>query len=338
MKWYRYTIHTSEEAEDAVLGLLYTLGIEGAEIEDKKPVDPEANGGLFGEVLPELPEDDHVSAISFYTKETGEDEIYQNGVGISESGVPDDSPELIEKIRSGLRTLREFIDTGEGSISRADVRDEDWAGKWKEYFHPFFVDDVLVEPEWESDKEAESKAFAVIRIDPGAAFGTGTHESTRLAMEGVRKYTKKGMRVLDIGTGSGILGILALKCGASFVCGTDIDENAINSASENIALNNISKEDFKLAVGDVAKDEALREKIGGKSFDLVCANLIAEIIAGMAPQIPKLLKSGGIFIASGILTERRDIAEKACLAAGLELTASQETGEWTSLIFRMKHF
>lgn len=339
MKWFRYTIDTREEAEDAVSGLLYSLGIESIEIDDKKPVEAEANGGLFGEVLPDLPEDDHKARISFYTclAEGDGKDLYQNGVGTAPSGVPPESRELSEKVRSGLRSLQEFMDIGDGTVARESLADEDWAGKWKEYFHPFFAGDVLVEPEWESAPDLEKKAACVIRIDPGAAFGTGTHESTRLAMDGVRRYVKAGDQVLDIGTGSGILGILAIKSGAAHVTGTDIDENALPAAAENAALNSIPEKRFRLLLGDVSTDSDLRAELSASGgMDVIAANLIAEIIARIAPQIPGLLKPGGVFIASGILKDRADLALDACQNAGLTLTEKHELGDWTGLVFSLE--
>lgn len=336
MKWFRYTIHTVEEAEDAISGLLYSLGISGIEIVDKKPVEAEANGGLFGEVLPDLPEDDHKADISFYTcdAEAGERGLLQNGIGAVPAGVPAEDPERIDQVRAGLDELRAFMDIGAGSIARSGMADEDWAGKWKEYYHPFLAGDILVTPAWESDPDQEKKAACTVRIDPGAAFGTGTHESTRLAMDAVRRYVKPGQRLLDIGTGSGILGIIAIKSGASFVTGTDIDDNALPAARENAALNGIPESRFSLVLGDVGSDAALRGRIvSSGGFDVIAANLIAEIIVRIAPHIPELLNQGGFFITSGILKERAHLVRRACRDAGLQFIEARDLGEWTGLVF-----
>ena len=336
MIWHKYTIHTTEEAEDAVSYMLYELGITSIEINDRKPVDPESNGGLFGDVVPEMPEDDHLAEISFYTydREDGEDILVQNGVGMAAPDDREDSPELIAAVKNGLEEMRSYMDIGAGTVTERDTADEDWANNWKKHFHSFEVGDVLIAPTWESDPEKEEKAAVTLRIDPGEAFGTGAHETTKLAIQGIRKYIHAGDTVMDIGTGSGILGILALKSGAARVFGTDIDDNTLPAITENLKQNGIDGTRFQRVLGDIAADSHVQELAGDETYDLITANIIAEILEGITPVIPRFLKKGGVYITSGILTEREQMVTDAGERAGLHVLEVNRMGDWSSVIFR----
>lgn len=336
MIWHKYTIHTTEEAEDAVSYMLYELGITSIEISDRKPVDPASNGGLFGDVVPDMPEDDHLAEISFYTydKEDGEDILVQNGVGMAAPDDREDSPELIASVKQGLEEMRSYMDIGDGTVTEHDTADEDWANNWKKHFHSFEVGDVLIEPTWESDPEKEKEAAVTLRIDPGEAFGTGAHETTKLAIQGIRKYIRPGDNVMDIGTGSGILGILALKSGASHVFGTDIDDNTLPAITENLEQNGIDETRFQRVLGDIASDRHVQDLAGSGCYDLITANIIAEILEGITPVIPGLLKKGGIYITSGILTEREQMVTDAGKKAGLQVLEINRMGDWSSIIFK----
>ena len=327
MKWRKYTIHTLEGAEEPISGMLYDMGITAVEIEDKVPVPPEASGNLFGDVVPQMPENDPTASISFYTE--WEDERKD----------ADRERALLTEVHARLQGMRAFLDIGEGTITTDETEDTDWINRWKEYFHRFYVDDIEIIPSWE-EENADPDAKMVLRIDPGTAFGTGKHETTQLAIRQLRKtleeekYGRAGAHVLDIGTGSGILGIIALKSGASFVYGTDIDPVAFPALEENLARNDLEHASFTRALQDVITDENAREAVRSASkggYDIVTANIIAEILTSLTPFVPSFLRDGGIYITSGILREKEEMVRKAIEDAGLEVAAVTYQGEWCSV-------
>ena len=342
MRWNKYTIHTTEEAEEPVLAMLAGLGITAVEIEDKKPVSPEESGFLFGDVVPEIPEDDHLAGISFYV------EAAEPG----EETAGEDEEELLRQVRSGLEALRAYVDVGEGDITGSGTEDREWIDAWKEHFHSFFVDDIEVIPSWE-DGDPDPSASMVLRIDPGTAFGTGKHETTQLAIRQLRKYCTEGYSLLDVGTGSGILGIVALKSGAGYVYGTDIDPVAFPALTENLEKNGIERGLFEASLSDLITEEEARkaalsaafryeseshpEKSPSglqKGYDVITANIIAEILSELTPHIPGLLKEGGIYIMSGILKEKLPLAEAAVKKAKMKILEVTDMGEWCAVTAR----
>ncbi len=316
MEWKRFTIHTTGDAEELVTDMLAGLGIEGVEIKDKRPVSPEESGGLFGDVVPDLPPDDHLAEISFYT----------------DADIP--SGETKAKVAAGLEELKKFADLGECRIEESRTCEEDWINNWKEYFHSFRVDDIEIRPTWEENTGGDEDVSMVLRIDPGTAFGTGAHESTQLAIRALRKYIRPGDRFLDVGTGSGILGIIALKSGASHVFGTDLDPNTLPAIEDNLRQNAISDENFTRILGDITDDSNVQEAAGFEQYDIAAANIIAEILAEITPQIPKHLKKGGIYITSGILQDREEIVLAAARKAGLTHIETEHMGEWSGMVFK----
>lgn len=319
MEWNQYTIHTTEEAEDLISAVLYEMGITSLEIHDKKPITAAENGGYFGDVVPKMPKDDHLADISFYTEEGTDDE------------------ETLRHIREKLSEMRAYADIGDGTITKETTRDEDWANNWKQYFHSFHIDDIYIEPTWEEGSEEEARkagnASMVLHIDPGTAFGTGKHESTQLAIRAIRKYLKKGDEFLDIGTGSGILGIIALKSGARHVFGTDLDDNTLPAITDNLKKNGITDEEFTRILGNIADDPKTQKRIGYQKYDVAAANIIAEILADVTPAVPAALKDGGIYITSGILREREQIVLDAAEKAGFKLEEINHMGEWSCIVF-----
>ena len=316
MKWNKYTIRTIEEAEDLISAMLAELGFDSVEIEDKRPISAGESGGLFGEVVPEMPEDDHIACVSFYTEEDVNRE------------------QTIKKVRDGLEELRHYAEIGDTEISESTTADEDWINNWKEYFHSFYVDDILIRPTWEADRTEAEHASLVLNIDPGTAFGTGAHESTQLAIRAIRKYIKPGDRFLDIGTGSGILGIVALKSGASHVFGTDLDENTLPAIADNLAENGIEGKDFERVLGNIADDPKIQEAAGYGCYEIAAANIIAEILADITPAVPEHLVSGGLYITSGILNEKEDLVRVAAEKAGFSLIEKNRQNGWSGMVFR----
>lgn len=313
MKWDKFTIETTTAAEDLISDMLLELGIEGIEIEDNVPLSEEDTMAMFVDILPELPPDEGKARVNFYLE-------------------PDEEHgELIEKVKEGLEELRTFVEVGVGTITESETEDKDWMNNWKQYFKPFTVEDILIKPTWEEiPKEDEDKLL--IQIDPGTAFGTGKHETTQLCIRQLKKYITPQTRLLDVGTGSGILSIVGLKLGAEYAVGTDLDSNAISAAHENMESNQIEAEKFRVMIGNIIEDDALQKEIGFDSYDIVVANILADIIIPLQAMIARHIKPGGLFISSGII----DMKEQAVLDAmaknpELEVTEITRQGEWVSI-------
>ena len=333
MEWNKYTIKTTTIAEDMVSGMLIGLGISGIEIEDSLPISEEDKKAMFIDILPELPIDEGIAYISFYLEE-GEAE-----------------KEILLNVKKGLEDLREYIEIGEGQIITTVTREDDYINKWKEFFKPFEVDGFIIKPTWESidpnnivdiaknDKtdrvlEEEWKDKYVVEIDPGTAFGTGRHETTRLCIGQLREHLQGKERVLDAGCGSGILSIVARLLGAGFVAGTDIDPIAVDAARKNLMLNGIAEDSFAMELGNLIDDSELRKKVGAKSFDLVVANILADVIIPLAPVVPELLKKDGVFISSGIINTKEDAVKKAILDAGMKIENVIHLNDWVCIVAR----
>ncbi len=226
------------------------------------------------------------------------------------------------------------MDLGPKSLETSETEDKDWINNWKQYFKPFTVDDILIKPTWEEIPEKDTDKL-MIQIDPGTAFGTGQHETTQLCIRQLRKYLTKGSRVLDVGTGSGILGITALKLGAERVFGTDLDENAITAVGENLEANQIDSRYFQVVKGNIIDEKEIQDQAGYECYDVVTANILADVIIMLQKQIPAHLKKGGIFIMSGILNIKEDAVKEAVLASGkLEILETAHQGEWVSFTAR----
>lgn len=313
MKWNRYTIKTTTDAEDFLSAMLAEIGIQGVEIEDKIPLTKEDQADMFIDFLPELPPDDGISYVSFYL-EDGEDHS-----------------EILKQVTEGIEEQRQFVDVGEGTITTSDTEDLDWINNWKKYFHSFCIDDILIKPTWEEVKE-EDKDKLLIEIDPGISFGTGKHETTQLCIRQLSKYVRgRNPKVLDVGCGSGILSIVALKLGAAKVVGTDLDENCMISTRENMQVNHLSEEAGDFYVGNLIDDVKLQEIVGTECYDIVVANILADVIIPMAPVIPARLKKGGVFITSGIIDFKEKEVKDAIEAAGMKVLEINHQGEWVNI-------
>ncbi len=313
MKWDKFTIETTTEAEDLISNMLMELGIEGMEIEDNIPLSKEDTMAMFVDILPELPPDEGKAKVNFYLE-------------------PDeDHEELLSKVKEGLEELRTFVEVGAGTITQSQTEDKDWMNNWKQYFKPFTVDDILIKPTWEEIPEEDTDKL-LIQIDPGTAFGTGMHETTQLCIRQLKKYVAPETKLLDVGTGSGILSIVALKLGAASAVGTALDPNAISAARENMESNQISPEKFQVMIGNIIDDKELQKQIGFGCYDIVVANILADIIIPLQAMIASQIKPGGLFISSGII----DMKEQAVLSAietnpELEVTEITRQGEWVSI-------
>ena len=312
------TMTTTTEAVDLISYTLDELGIEGIEIEDNIPLTEKETKGMFIDILPELPPDEGVAKVSFYLDED------------------DDIPAMMAKVKEALEELKPFTDLGACTFAESETEDKDWINNWKQYFKPFTVDHILIKPTWETVPE-EHKDKLLIQIDPGTAFGTGMHETTQLCIRQLEKYVTPDSEVLDVGTGSGILGITALKLGAKHVFGTDLDENAITAVGENLASNDISSDRFHVLQGNIIDDKAVQDWAGYEKYDIVVANILADVIIMLVKEIPVHLKKGGYFITSGIINLKEE-AVRAAFAASEELEVVEITyqGEWLSVTARKK--
>ena len=318
MKWRKITIDTTTEAVDFISGLLDDLGIEGMEVEDHVPLTEEETKGMFIDILPDPGPDDGKAKVSFYLD------------------MEENEKERMAQVEKGLEELRSIVDVGSGQMTLSETEDQDWINNWKAFFKPFTVGDILIKPTWEEIPE-NMEGSLVIEIDPGTAFGTGSHETTQLCIRQLEKYLKKGDRVLDIGTGSGILSIAALKLGASFAFGTDVDENAVETAGENGRVNGIGREQFTPFVGNIIEDETLRNKAGFGRYDIVVANILAPVIIELAGEAGQHVKPGGYFITSGIINTREEDVKNAFLARPeWELVETVRQNDWVSITVRKK--
>lgn len=315
MKWNKFTLKTLTEAEDIVISALADVGVEGVEIEDKVPLTESDKQQMFVDILPDGPEDDGIAYLSFYLEEDV------------------DKEEMLINARRELEELRTFIDIGEGTIVESQTEDKDWINNWKQYFHQFYVDDILIIPSWEEVKEADEDKM-IIHIDPGTAFGTGMHETTQLCMRQLKKYVTADTNILDVGTGSGILSIVAIKLGAKHAVGTDLDPCAISATKENLEVNGIAPEKMDVMIGNIIDDKKIQDQVGYEKYDIVAANILADVLVPLTPVIINQMKKGGIYITSGIIDDKEDCVVEAVKAAGLEVVEVTHQGEWVSVTAR----
>lgn len=315
MKWNRFTIKTKTEAEDVIISALADVGVEGVEIQDKQPLTETDKEQMFVDIMPEGPADDGIAYLNFYLEEDTE------------------TAPVLEKVRAVLEEVRGYMDIGEGTITESQTEDKDWINNWKEYFHQFYVDDILIVPSWEEVKE-EDKDKMILHIDPGTAFGTGMHETTQLVIRQLKKFVTKDTQMLDVGTGSGILGIVALKLGAAHVVGTDLDPCAIPAVADNKEANDIKDETFDMLIGNSIDDKEVQDTVGYEKYDIVTANILADVLVPLTPVIVNQMKKGAYYITSGILDVKEEVVVKAVKDAGLQLVEVTHQGEWVSVTAR----
>lgn len=315
MKWNKFRIKTMTEAEDIVCSSLMDLGIQGVEVEDKIPLTQREKEQMFVDILPEIDVDDGVAYISFYLEED------------------EDKEKMLQAVREELKEIGTYVNVGSMEIEESQTEDVDWVNNWKQYFHQFTIDDVLIIPSWE-DVQPEDEDKMIIHIDPGTAFGTGMHETTQLCIRQIKKYVTEDTEILDVGCGSGILGMLALKFGAKHSTGTDLDPCAIDATHENMDVNGISRDQYRVMIGNIIDDKEVQDQVGYDRYDIVAANILADVLVPLTPVILNHLKTGGIYITSGIIEEKEETVVEAVKAAGLEVLEVNHQGEWVSVTAR----
>ena len=315
MKWKQFRLKTTTQAEDIVSSMLADLGIEGVQIEDKIALTEQDKEQMFVDILPDIPDDDGTAYLTFYLDEE------------------EDVAPVLMNVRKELEDMRAFLDVGECTIEESETEDVDWVNNWKQYFHQFYIDDILVIPSWEKVKPEDSDKM-VIHIDPGTAFGTGMHETTQLCIRALKKYVTSETEILDVGCGSGILGMLALKFGAKHSLGTDLDPCAIDATHENMEVNGIRKDQYEVMIGNIIDDKAVQDAVGYEKYDIVAANILADVLVPLTPVIIHQMKPGAVYITSGIIEDKENVVVEAVKAAGLELLEVNHQGEWVSVVAR----
>ena len=315
MKWNKFTLKTRSEVEDIVISTLADVGIEGVEIQDKQPLTESDKQQMFVDIMPDIPDDDGIAYLNFYLD------------------VDEDKEKVLADVRAALAEMQEFLDLGECTIIESETEDKDWINNWKQYFKQFYVDDILIIPSWEKVKP-EDRDKMIIHIDPGTAFGTGMHETTQLCIRQLKKYVTKDTELLDVGTGSGILSIIALKLGARHAVGTDLDPCAVPAVEENKEVNGIPVEAFDMMIGNIIDDKEVQDRVGYEKYDIVTANILADVLVPLTPVIVHQMKPGAVYITSGILDVKEEVVKEAVVAAGLEVVEVTHQGEWVSVTAR----
>ncbi|MCM1251403.1 MAG: 50S ribosomal protein L11 methyltransferase [Clostridium sp.] len=326
MKWMKFKVKTLTQAEDIIISTLYDIGLEGAQIEDKVPLTAWEKEQMFVDIPPVGMEDDGVAYLSFFVEEKEDGLLELNGEITNKESI-------LKQVQKELDDLRVFMDIGEGTITIEETEDIDWINNWKEYFHQFYIDDLLVIPSWE-DVKKEDKDKKILHIDPGTAFGTGMHETTQLCIRQIKKFVTPETTLLDVGSGSGILAIIALMYGAKKAVGTDLDPCALEAVKQNMEANNIREEDFTMMIGNIITEKEIQDKVGYLCYDIVVANILADVLVMLTPVITAQMKKGGIYITSGIINEKEETVVKAVKEAGLEVVEITYQGEWVSVTAR----
>ena len=326
MKWKKYTITTTTEAEDLVSNMLMELGMEGVQIEDNLQLTEDDTKAMFVDILPELPPDEGIGRVSFFLESDEKGIHYPDGI----SGEDD----MKQKIAKGLEELKSFVNVGNGEITSDETEDKDWINNWKQYFKPFMVGDIVIKPTWE-EVPSDMQGRMVVDIDPGTAFGTGSHETTQLVIRQMKKYITNDTELLDVGTGSGILSVIGLKLGAKHVLGTDLDANAIIATRENMEANGLSDDLYEVIEGNIIDDSKIQDYVGYDKYDVVTANILADIIIPLLGEIAVHMKKDAVIITSGIIDMKEQAVKDAFESNdSFEIMETTYQGEWVSITAR----
>ena len=344
-KFIRYNIRTTPAAEDLIVSAMTDLGLCGAQIEDNVPLTAAEKEQIYTYDADD-PVDDGIAHVSFYAAMKADGRVALSGDPEETNEAFLRDPEALrEEMEEALSELRAFADIGDGRLSVSITDDAEWKDKWKQFFHSFWVDDILITPSWETTAEAASAKETprhTLRIDPGTAFGTGAHETTQLAIRALRGQIEARLAegsapsALDIGTGSGILSILALMFGAGLAVGTDLDAFTKEATVENLAANDMDASRFHLVIGNLIDEEKAQEEVLSlaECYDIVVANILPVVLTPLTPVVPRFMKQGGVYITSGILCEKEEEMRGVLRAAGFVTDTVTTQGEWCCLVSR----
>ncbi len=322
MKWMRFRVRTTAAAEDILVSSMQDIGLYGAQIEDHVPLTAAEKEQMFVDIMPEEPEDDGSAVLSFYVEEAEDGRLFLEG----EEKTPEEIRDEMEEI---IRRLREYSDLiGEGTVTIEETEDVDWVNNWKQFFHQFRIDDILVIPSWEEPLPDAQEATLTFHIDPGTAFGTGAHETTQLCIREIRRYLTKGAVLLDVGTGSGILSILSLMLGAESAVGTELDACALPAIEDNLKANGVAADRFRVILGNLVSDKKVQDEVGYGCYDIVVANILPNVLLPLTPAAAAAVKPGGVYITSGILEGKEEEVAAAMRKAGLTIEDITAQGEW----------
>jgi ribosomal protein L11 methyltransferase len=352
MRWMRFKIRTTTEAEDILVSAMEDLGLYGAQIEDHVPLTAQEKEQMFVDIMPDGPADDGSAVLSFYVEESGDGKLtlpQESGEAPSEDNAalsggsvysipgaggrtvtPDALKASIEAKIAELKTYSDVI--GEGAVTIEQTEDIDWMNSWKQYFHQFWIDDILVIPSWEQPAAPQIRPAYTFHIDPGTAFGTGAHETTQLCIRQIRRFLTPETELLDVGTGSGILSLLALMMGARHAVGTDLDPMAPPAIEQNCRANGIATDRLEVILGNLVNDPAVQDRVGRERYDIVAANILPDVLVPLTPAAIAALKRGGVYITSGIVQGREHEVEQAMQAGGLQHLVTTRQGEWCCVV------
>lgn len=314
MGWNRITISTVTGAEDMLSYELTELGACGVEVEDRVPLTEEEIREMFIEVLPDHQEpDDGRALLHCYFDES------------------ENLEDVTIRIEEMLNRVKSFMDIGDGTIEYGFTKEEDWINNWKQFFKPLRLDDtIIIKPTWEELPD-QREGDVVIEIDPGTAFGTGSHETTRLCIAGLKEEIRPDTVMLDVGCGSGILSVIALKLGAGKTVMTDIDPRAVTAAEENMEVNHIDRDQYEVYGGNVLDDMDFARSLGEHRYDLVAANILADVILPLIEIADLFLKEDGALVISGIIdTKEQEVLDKL-ERYGFEAVKTRKLKEWVSV-------
>lgn len=322
MVWTKLTIDTTVEAVDILSAFLDDLGVEGVMIEDNVPLTEEEKQAMFVDIPLIEGEDDGTAKVSCFIDDSF------------------DLDTLKADIVAELTRLEEFLPVGSKDISLSNTEDKDWINNWKQYFKPFrLYDNIVIKPTWEELDDVKEDDM-VVEIDPGIAFGTGSHETTKLCIGQLKNYLKSGDTVFDVGSGSGILSIVSVLLGAGFVHGMDIDEVAVRSSIENREVNNIKEDKLVLTCGNLLEGNEDISKMAldvnnGNKYDIVVANILADVIIPLSAVIKPFLKEDGYFITSGIIDMKEEAVKDALVSNGFDIIDIVHMNDWVSIIAKI---